>query len=557
MKAQQLRNAVLQLAVQGKLVLQDPSDEPASVLLERVKAEKEQLIREKKIKPEKPLPEITEEEKPFDIPDSWEWVRLGDICEYIQRGKSPKYSEKQKIPVISQKCVQWSGFSIEKAKFIDPETIDKYGEERLLKDNDLLWNSTGLGTLGRIVPYIQNANPFSLAVADSHITVIRTVKQYINPIYVYNYLSAPVVQSVIEDKAEGSTKQKELYTQTIKDYITPLPPLAEQERIVAKIEEIMPLIDKYEKLETELSKLEDDFPKNLKKSILQYAVQGKLMEQNKDDEPASILIEKIKAEKEQLIKDNKIKREKLLTEIMEEEKPFDIPDNWEWVRINEVFNFIDYRGKTPNKINSGVPLITASNIKSGFMDYTKKDYISRAEYEKRQTRGISQKGDLLFTTEAPLGNAALADLDEYSTGQRIICLQKYCLVDNCFFMYSLLSDPMQKLILSNSTGTTAKGIKGEKFKMLLIPLPPLEEQKRIVARVDKLIALCDVLEDEIALNNYKPAQKANNIIEFKPKLVQQDEESAEEFDMVARAESISPETQAKIAERIKSLRTKR
>lgn len=252
-----LKKSILQYAIQGKLVPQDPTDEPASVLLERIRAEKEQMIKDGIIKRDKNESYIyrgsdnsyyfsfkgenvcIDSELPFEIPDSWCWVTLSSICIYIQRGKSPKYSEIEKIPVIAQKCNQWSGFDINKAKFIDPESLEKYDKERFLCDGDLLWNSTGLGTVGRMAIYENSKNPYGIAVADSHVSVIRTMEHFANYNYLFYWFTSPAVQSVIESKTEGSTKQKELYLQIIKDYIVPLPPLNEQQRIVDRIKQYL------------------------------------------------------------------------------------------------------------------------------------------------------------------------------------------------------------------------------------------------------------------------------------------------------------------------------
>ncbi len=239
---EELKKSILQYAIQGKLVKQRKEEGTAEALYQQIQAEKQKLFKADKLKKTKALPEITEDEIPFDIPESWKWVRLEQVCEYIQRGKSPKYSDIRMYPVVAQKCNQWSGFCLEKAKFIDPKTISSYKEERILQDGDLMWNSTGLGTLGRVASYEKKLNPYVLAVADSHVTVIRPLKLLVNTKYLYYYISNPSVQSVIEKQSSGSTKQIELSTDTVKNYIIPLPPLAEQKRIVKKVEELIPLI---------------------------------------------------------------------------------------------------------------------------------------------------------------------------------------------------------------------------------------------------------------------------------------------------------------------------
>ena len=256
-----LKKSVLQEAIQGKLVPQIDSEGTAQELLEQIKEEKRKLVKEGKLKKSalndpvifrgddnKYYEKIGKsvqciaEEIPFEIPVNWAWVRLDDICSFIHRGKSPKYSLIKKYPVVAQKCNQWSGFSLEKAKFIEPQSISSYKEEYILQDEDLMWNSTGLGTLGRMAIYYKKLNPYKLAVADSHVTVIRPYKQHIVSEYLYYYFASNTVQSVIEDKSDGSTKQKELSTKTVKSYLVPLPPMEEQKRIVEKVKELMQLL---------------------------------------------------------------------------------------------------------------------------------------------------------------------------------------------------------------------------------------------------------------------------------------------------------------------------
>lgn len=209
-----LRASILQEAIQGKLVPQ--IDEEPSV---------EQIG-------------VPPEDVPFAIPEKWKWVTIGSVCEYIQRGKSPRYSDIQEIPVVAQKCNQWDGFHIEKAKFIDPETADSYKKERWLQEGDVLWNSTGLGTLGRVALYEEHLNPYGRAVADSHVTVLRS-SNLIYSKYLYFYICSPTIQSIVEEISSGSTKQKELATTTIKNLFIPLPPILEQHRIVDRIVQLL------------------------------------------------------------------------------------------------------------------------------------------------------------------------------------------------------------------------------------------------------------------------------------------------------------------------------
>ena len=260
---EQFKKSILQEAIQGKLVPQLTEEGTAQDLLEQIKIEKLNLVKVGKLKKSALATSVIfrgddnkyweksedgavciDEEIPFEIPSNWAWVRLDDICSFIHRGKSPQYSPIKKYPVVAQKCNQWAGFSIEKAKFIEPKSITSYNDEYFLQDRDLMWNSTGLGTLGRMAIYYTILNPYELAVADSHVTVIRPYKTHIVSEYLYYYFASNTVQSVIEDKSDGSTKQKELATKTVKSYLVPLPPFVEQLRIVQKIKSVTSIMSR-------------------------------------------------------------------------------------------------------------------------------------------------------------------------------------------------------------------------------------------------------------------------------------------------------------------------
>ena len=517
MTAQQLKNSILLMAVQGKLVPQDPNDEPASILLERIHAEKERLIKEKKIKREKnpsvifkgadntPYEKIGDEvrsladEVPFDIPDSWEWVRLIDVCEYIQRGKSPKYSPIKKYPVVAQKCNQWSGFSIEKAQFIEPNSLSSYGPERLLQDNDLMWNSTGLGTLGRMAIYKTAANPYELAVADSHVTVIRPLKQFVLPEYLYYYFANPSVQSVIEDQADGTTKQKELATATIKAYLTPIPPLDEQRRILTKLSEVLPVVKNYGVVYDETTAMQEAFPESLKKSILQEAVQGKLVPQDPSDEPAEALLERIRVEKQRLIKEGKIKKNKHESVIfrrdnshyekrgseevcIDDEIPFEIPESWAWARLLSFGVFSS--GKTPSMSNpqfwnGNVPWVTSKDMKRPVITDSEMHISELAA----ATMQLYPAGTLLLVARSGILKRLLplCKLGIDSTiNQDIKAFSLYDIELSEWLFYGIKAfEPFILKELVKSV-TTVESLKFDEFAAMLIPVPPLSEQRRII-----------------------------------------------------------------------------
>ena len=547
MKAKDLKNSILQMAVEGKLVPQDPSDEPATVLLERIREEKHRLIAEGKAKFPKGgesiiytvsdgspyekrvnakgrvlSDECIADEVPFEIPDSWEWVRLESVATYIQRGKSPKYSVIEKYPVVAQKCNQWSGFSLEKAKFVDPETICKYGDERILKDGDLLWNSTGLGTLGRMAIYDSSKNEYGWAVADSHVTVIRTCKDWLDYRFAFAYFAGPTVQLVIEDQASGSTKQKELAQETVKSYLIPIPPLAEQRRIVERVNELMPLVGEYGKLEDAREELDATLPGRLRKSVLQMAVQGKLVSQDPSNEPASTLLERIRGQRRQLAAEKKMKATKGGESVIftgsdgrryekrvdakgresepaciEDEVPFEIPEGWEWARLESVTTYIQ-RGKSPrySTVKKHPVVAQKCNQWSGF-SLEKAKFIDPETVCKYGNERILRDGDLLWNSTGlgTLGRMAIYDSSKNEYGWAVADSHVTVIRTredwlNYRFAFAYFAGPsVQSVIEDQASGSTKqKELAQETVKNYLIPIPPLAEQCRIVTQLEAVLS---------------------------------------------------------------------
>ena len=438
---------------------------------------------------------------PYDISDTWEWVRLNDITSYIQRGKSPKYSNIPIYPVIAQKCNQWSGFSIDLARFIDPETVHSYQKERLLRDGDLMWNSTGLGTLGRLAIYHENKNPYGWAVADSHVTVIRVLSGFINCHFIYNFLSSPIVQSVIEEKASGSTKQKELLTKTIKEYLIPLPPLAEQQRIIEAIESALERVDEYAESYNRLEQLDKEFPDKLKKSILQYAMQGKLVEQDPNDESVEVLLEKIRAEKQKLFEEGKIKKKDLEIPIVSQgdDNSYygNVPMNWVVIKIKDIFSIntgLSYKKGDLSINNKGVRIIRGGNIKPLEFSLLDNDYYIDTQFISSEQ--VYLKRNQLITPVSTslehIGKFARIDkdYDGVVAGGFIFQLTPFesSEIISKFLLFNLSSPLFYKQLkaITKLSGQALYNIPKTTLSELLIPLAPFEEQELITQKVEKL-----------------------------------------------------------------------
>lgn len=558
---QKLRELILELAVRGKLVPQNPTDEPAEQLLERIAAEKDQLIKDKKIKKPKELPKISDEEKPFDLPRGWNWARFQDITSYIQRGKGPKYADNGSVKVISQKCIQWSGFDLTPARYIEDSSLEKYQEERFLKTHDLLWNSTGTGTVGRINEVLDVTE--KTLVADSHVTVIRPLG--VLGRFLTSYVAAPGVQARIEPNHEnalvsGSTKQVELNTSSVITLVLPVPPLPEQHRIVTKVDELMALCDQLEsqtrasieahqtlattlldslvnvtdaaELASNWGRVMDNFDllftanpqgelalDHLKQTILQLAVMGKLVKQDPNDEPASQLLERISAEKFQLIKDKKIKKQKPLPEISEDEKPFELPEGWESCRLMDLVpqfqNGASSRGDKEGRDTIVLRLADINNWRVSL-----KDTRSICIEEKSINRYSLKEGDVLIIRVN--GSADIV-------GRFITCTDNYDAIYcdhfirmrfpiKCFspgYLSLLGSSKLIREKIADLFVSTAgqKTVNQGHINSLVVTVPPLAEQDRIVAKVDQLTVLCDQLKARLQAAQQTQFQLTDTVVE--------------------------------------------
>ena len=483
MKAQDLKNSILQLAIQGKLVAQDENDEPAEVLYAKIQAEKQKLIKEGKIKKDKPLPPITEDEIPFPIPPTWKWVRLTDCGSFIS-GYTPKPDElspQGKIPYFKVSDMNISGNEIRLKKTFSYLKDDK--SKKYFLKNTIVYPKNG----GAVF-----TNKKRILAQDS-VVDLNTGGFYPFSINDFDYIF--LLFSMIDFRqCYKGTALPTIDMDKLKSKCFPLPPLEEQKRIVARIGELEPLINQYDQAEQELSTLNDKFPEQLKKSILQYAIQGKLVAQDENDEPAEVLYAKIQAEKQKLIKEGKIKKDKPLSPITEDEIPFPVPSTWKWVRLGEiVFN---HGQKNPDKPFTYIDISSIDNKANKIKNNTN---VIAPENAPSRARKIVQKGDIIYATVRPyLHNTCIFEeelINEPIVSTGFAVLAPFEGIYNKFLFLYLLSPTFDAYANSteNAKGVAYPAINDARLYNGVIPLPPLEEQHRIVARVATLLEACEKL----------------------------------------------------------------
>ena len=486
MTPQELKNSILQLAIQGKLVEQRPEEGTAEELLKQIQAEKQALIKAGKIKKEKPLPEITEDEKPFDIPDSWKWVQVGSVAILNPKNDIDDSDDAGFIPMS---CVA-DGYRNQHTF-----EVKKWGE---IKKGFTHFADYDIG-IAKITPCFQNRKsvifhnlPNGYGAGTTELSIVRVLgdtmcREYLLWFFKTDYFISNGVKSFT-----GTAGQQRIHKDYLANCVFPLPPLAEQMRIVAKIEELLPLIDRYEEAWTKLEAFNKRFPDDMQKSLLQMAIQGKLVEQRPEEGTGEELYTQIQAEKQTLIKSGKIKKDKPLPEITDDEKPFDIPESWKWVYIGDLFQH--NTGKALNGSDkSGNPYeyITTSNV-----------YWNRFELEKLKTMLFTdaeiekctvQKGDLLVLEGGDCGRAAIWNYDfPMRIQNHIHRLRPYAEVCIEYFYHIFYLYKNAGLI--NGKGIAIQGLSANALHSLIVPLPPLAEQKRIVAKLEELLPLCEGLK---------------------------------------------------------------
>lgn len=513
MDGKQLKNSILQWAIQGKLVPQNPKDEPAQKLLEKIALSRHSERSEESSKGSKKTslrgakatkqsknptsriycengvwyeqvgtatPKDISDEIPFEIPENWAWCRMGNIGSWgagaTPAKGNPAFYQNGEIPWLLTGELNNSIVSETKTK-ISKLALEKCSL-RLCKPGDILIAMYG-ATIGK------------LAIAGIELTTNQaccacTVHYDFNK-YLFYFLMAS--KSDLIKRGEGGA-QPNISKEKLVNYLMPLPPLAEQNRIVAKLEQVLPLAEEYGAAQEQLDKLNKELPEALKKSILQEAIQGKLVPQNPKDEPASVLLAKIRKEKESLVKQGKLKKKDLNCDsIAEEDLPFELPSNWEWCRLEDiVWHLSDGTHKTPKYTESGIPFVSVKNMSSGRLSFENTKFVSKEESDILNQRCNPEKGDLLLSKVGTTGIPVIVDVDFQFSLFVSLALIKFFpnLIDSSFFVYLIKSPLVQNQVREHTRGVGNKNWVLNDIAKTIIAIPPLAEQKRIVAKLEQL-----------------------------------------------------------------------
>ena len=480
MTPQELKNSILQLAIQGKLVEQRPEEGTAEDLLAGVKTDDQ--VDGRRVK-EKEISQISEDDIPFELPDSWEWVKLGSVCT-IARGGSPRpikdyiTDDANGINWIKIGDTEKNGKYISStAEKIKPSGVSK---SRMVHAGDfLLTNSMSFGR-----PYILKTDG---CIHDGWLVISQGTEVF-DQDYLYWTLSSGFAYSQFCGKVSGAVV-KNLNSDKVANAVFPLPPLAEQKRIVAKIEELLPLVERYEKAWSRLEDFNKRFPVDMQKSILQMAIQGKLVEQRPEEGTGEELYRRIQTEMQALIKAGKLKKEKPLPEITEDEIPFEIPESWKWVRFLSVVEiatnlvqperYRDYKHIAPDNIEKGTGKLFECKTVA-------EDKVSSANH-------LFHQGQIIYSKIRPLlRKAVIAPFDGLCSADMYPLNTQ---LDSSFLLHFLLSDAFNhQIALAMSSRVKMPKINQDELGKVLLPLPPLAEQKRIVARLEELLPLCERLK---------------------------------------------------------------
>ena len=483
MTPEQLKASILQEAIQGKLVEQRLEDGTAEALYRQIQAEKQRLIKEKKIKKEKPLAEIADDVIPFDIPESWKWCYIGELFLH-NTGKAQNSSGSSNGTIrkfITTSNLYWGGFDFSKVK--EMPFTEKELERCTVQKGDLLVCEGGDCGRSGVWNYDEEV------CIQNH---VHRLRPYCDLNIYYFYYLFYLYKNTGKLRGRGVAIQG-LSNEAIHKVIVPLPPLAEQHRIVAKIEELLPFVDRYAVAYEKLEKFNAQFPEDMKKSILQYAIQGKLVEQRAEDGTGEELYQQIQAEKQRLIKEKKIKKEKSLAEISDSEIPFDIPETWIWVRVGNVGSWGS--GATPPRTNPAyyggtIPWLKTGDLNDGHIKEVP-EYITELALEKTSVR-LNPVGSVLMAMYgATIGKLGILEIP-VTTNQACCACIPYEGMNNKYLFYYLMS--MRQTYIGMAEGGAQPNISKEKIVNSVLPLPPLAEQHRIVAKIEELLPLCERLK---------------------------------------------------------------